>query len=126
MKVFTFFYRKVVIQIFTEIVPCLKKICTELNLQKSDKLWDFLWAVRFPINFRNKNLKLKADFTGFSRTDGVNYTRLCPLVCSEQMIDCDYSLVEKMLWEYFAKISAVHPVKGWLPNDFFSIRLLLL
>ena len=28
MKVFTFFYRKVVIQILTEIVPYLQKICT--------------------------------------------------------------------------------------------------
>ena len=28
MKVFTFFYREVVIQILTEIVPYLQKICT--------------------------------------------------------------------------------------------------
>ena len=42
---------------------------------------DFLWSVRFPINYRNKNLKLKADFTGFSRTDDINYTLLRAFVC---------------------------------------------
>ena len=36
----------------------------------------------FPIHYRNKNLKFKADFTGFSRTDGINsvhtrYTTPC-------------------------------------------------
>ena len=34
MKVFTFFYRKAVIQIFTEIVPYLKKICTVTEPKK--------------------------------------------------------------------------------------------
>ena len=82
MKVFTFFYRKVDIQILMEIVPYLQKICTVTESKKSDKLWDFLWFVRFPINDRNKNLKFKADFTGFFRTDGINYTRLRALVCS--------------------------------------------
>ena len=28
------------------------------------------------MNYRNKNIKLKVDFTVFSRTDGINYTRL--------------------------------------------------
>ena len=81
MKKFTIFYRKVVIQILTEIVPYLKKICTVTESKKSDKLWDFLWSVRFPINYRNQNFKFKAYFTGFFRTDGINYTRLRALVC---------------------------------------------
>ena len=34
MKVFTFFYRKVVIQIMTEIVPYIKKICTVTDSKK--------------------------------------------------------------------------------------------
>ena len=34
MKVFTFFYRKVVIQILTEIVPYLKKISTVTESKK--------------------------------------------------------------------------------------------
>ena len=36
---------------------------------------------RFPIHYRNKNFKLKADFTGFSRIDSIDYTRLRALVC---------------------------------------------
>ena len=34
MKVFTFFYRKVVIQILTKIVPYLQKICTITESKK--------------------------------------------------------------------------------------------
>ena len=34
MKVFTFCYRKIVIQILTEIVPYLKKICTVTDSKK--------------------------------------------------------------------------------------------
>ena len=34
MKVFTFFYRKVVIQILTEILPYLQKICTVTDSKK--------------------------------------------------------------------------------------------
>ena len=34
MEVFTFFHRKVVIQIFTEIVCYLKKICTVTDSKK--------------------------------------------------------------------------------------------
>ena len=34
MKVFTFFHRKVIIQILTEIVRYLKKICTVTDSKK--------------------------------------------------------------------------------------------
>ena len=51
----------------------------------SGKLWDFVWSIRFPINYRNQNFKFKTDFTGFFRTDGINYTRLRALVCGVLM-----------------------------------------
>ena len=41
-----------------------------------------LFMVRsFPINYQNKKLKSKVDFTVFCQTDGINYTRLRGLVC---------------------------------------------
>ena len=80
MKVFTFFYRKVVIQILTEIIPYLKKIFTVTDSKKVRQIME-LSMVRQLSDKLSEYLKLKADFTGFSRTDGINYTRLRALVC---------------------------------------------
>ena len=65
MKVFTFFYRKVVVQILTEIVPYLKKICTVTESKKVRQIMRLSVVRQISDKLLEQYLKFKADFTGF-------------------------------------------------------------
>ena len=78
MKVITFFYRKFFIQILTEIVRYLKKICTVTDSKKGDKLCTERLFVR--VNDKDES---KFSIISFQNGESRGFIRLIHIMTSK-------------------------------------------